>query len=136
MHIYIHPSPVPSVSISPSTNTLQRQDFLELVALTAFASCTVDFESITFSWSVKSKAPLSDTALCLIQTTWQSVLLLQPHFFIGGDSGFDYEFCVFIKKGSLQNSADVIVAVLPGKLIAVIDGGSRTVSIRKLIPNL
>jgi len=130
LHIYIHPSPIPSVSISPSTNTLQRQDFLELVALTAFASCTVDFESITFSWSVKSKAPLSDTVLRLIQTARQSVLLLQPYSLIGG---FDYEFSVLIKKGSLHNSADVIVTVLPGKLIAVIDGGSRTVSIRKLI---
>jgi hypothetical protein len=130
LHIYIRPSPLPSVSISPSTKTLQRQDFLELTALTVFASCTVDFESIVFSWSVKSKAPLSDTVLRLIQTMSQSVLLLQPYDLIGG---YDYEFSVSIKKGSLQNSADVSVRVLPGKLTAVIDGGSRTVSIRNLI---
>lgn len=127
LRIYVDPSSVPSVSISPSAKKLLRQDFLELSAICTFASCTVDFERITFAWSIQTKAPLSDTTIRLIASAAQSVLLLQPYSLI---SGFDYEFSVAIKKGSLVNSAGVAVTVLPGQLTAFIDGGSRTVSLR------
>jgi hypothetical protein len=130
MLIFIHPSPLPSVLISPSAKKLQRQDFLELSAVCNFASCTTEFERITFAWSVQTKAPLSDAVVRLIQSAKQSVLLLQPYSLI---SGYDYDFSVSIRTKSLENSAGVTITVLPGELVAVIDGGSRTLSNRDLI---
>jgi hypothetical protein len=127
LRVYVDPSPLPSVSISPSAKKLLRRDFLELSAISTFASCTVDFERMTFAWSIRTKAQLSDDTIRLIASAAQSVLLLQPYSLI---SGFDYEFIVAIKKGSLVNSAGVTVTVLPGQLNAVIDGGSRTVAVR------
>jgi hypothetical protein len=130
LYIYIHSSPLPSISISPSAIKLLRQDFLELTAISAFASCTVQFERVTFAWSVQTKAPISDTVNRVIQSATQSVLLLQPHSLIGG---YEYHFRVSIKTDAMKNSAGVRVTVLPGKLVALVDGGSRTVSTRDLV---
>jgi hypothetical protein len=130
IHVYIHSSPLPRVSISPSAKKLLRQDFLELTAISAFASCTVDFERVTFAWTIQTKAPISNGVLRLIQSATQSVLLLQPYSLI---SGYDYVFTVSIKKDSLENSASVTVTVIPGQLMAVVDGGSRNVSANDLV---
>jgi hypothetical protein len=128
--IYVHPSPLPSVSISPSAKKLQRQDFLELSAICAFSSCTAEYERMTFAWSVETRAPLSESVVRLIQTAKQSVLLLQPYSLI---SGYDYDFSVSIRQNSMENSAVVTITVLQGQLVALIDGGSRTLSNRDLL---
>jgi hypothetical protein len=125
LYVFVHAAPLPSVFISASSKQILRKDFLELSAICSFASCSIDYEQISFAWSVETKAPISESVLEMIQNTTQSVLLLQPYALI---SGYTYKFSVSIKNEQRVNAADVVVTVVPGKLIPIIDGGSRTVS--------